>query len=109
MTSPQNKFDATAAYGDTLEQLADNTSLLWILRSVAVEQPHYSVSDIRELEQRINAQLDGLMASIEQSWQCCLQALEPGEPGEVFTAAVLAFRSHDVKKIQVAIEAGLGN
>ncbi len=109
MTTPQNKYDATAAYGDTFEQLADNASFLWILRSIAVEQPHYSISDLRELEQRIDAQLDGLMASIEQSWQCCLQALEPGEPGEVFTAAVLAFRSHDVKKIQTAIEAGLEN
>ncbi|MCP3852889.1 MAG: hypothetical protein GY694_22075, partial [Gammaproteobacteria bacterium] len=64
MTIPQNKFDATSAYGDTLEQLADNASFLWILRSIAVEQPHYSVSDILELEQRIDAQLDGLMTSI---------------------------------------------
>ncbi|MCP4234071.1 MAG: TIGR02270 family protein [Aestuariibacter sp.] len=98
-----------SAYGDIFEQFADNASFLWILRSIAVEQPHYSVSDIRELEQRIDAQLDGLMTSIEQSWQSCLQGLELGEPGEVFTAAALAFRSHDVKKIQTVIEAGLGS
>ncbi|MCP4494614.1 MAG: hypothetical protein GY820_46035, partial [Gammaproteobacteria bacterium] len=109
LTKDETRERRLSAYGEIFEQLTDNTSLLWILRSVAVEQPHYSVADLRELEQRIDAQLDGLMASIEQSWQCCLQALEPGEPGEVFTAAVLAFRSHDVKKIQVAIEAGLGN
>ena len=98
-----------SAYGEIFEQLTDNASFLWILRSIAVEQPHYSVSDVLELEQRIDAQLDGLMTSIEQSWQCCLDALEIGEPGEVFTATVLAFRSHDVKKIQIAIEAGLNN
>ena len=103
---PQNTIKA---YAEIFEQFADNASFLWVLRSVAVEQPHYSKDDIKELEQRIDAQLDGLMTSIEQSWSACLEALEIQEPGETFTAAVLAFRSHDVKKIQAAIEAGLVN
>lgn len=99
----------TSAYGAVIDQFADNASFLWILRSIAVEQPHYSVKDVRELEQRIDAQIDGLMTSIEQSWQICLDALELNEPGEVFTATILAFRSHDVNKIQASVEAGLIN
>ena len=51
----------------------------------------------------------GLMASTEQSWLTCLDALELNEPGEIFTAAILAFRCHDVKKIQTVVEAGLTN
>lgn len=103
---PQNTFKA---YGEVFDQFADNASFLWLLRSIAVEQPHFSKEDILELEQRIDAQLDGLMTSIEHSWPVCLEALELQEPGETFTAAILAFRSHDVKKIQAAIEAGLAN
>lgn len=99
----------SSAYGAVFDQFADNASFLWILRSIAVEQPHYSVNDVGELEQRIDAQLDGLMTSIDQSWQICLAALELNEPGEVFAATNLAFRSHDIKKIQAAVEAGFIN
>ena len=104
-----SRNNPTDAYGEIFGQFADNASFLWVLRSIAVDQPHYSLNDIRELDQRLNAQLDGLMTSIEQSWNICLDALELKEPGEVFTAAILAFRSHDVNKIQVAVEVGLTN
>ena len=99
----------SGAYSDIVDKFIDNASFLWILRSLAVNQPNYSLPDIRQLEQRIDAQLDGLMTAPEQSWQSCLQALQYEEPGEVFTAAVLAFRSGDVEKIQLAVEAGLAN
>ena len=97
------------AYREIYEQFVDNASFLWVLRSIAVNQPHYNVADIDELEQRIEAQLDGLMTDVEVAWEICLQALELEEPGEVFTAAVIAFRSHDVLKIQKTIETGLSN
>ena len=97
------------AYKDIYEQYVDEASFLWILRSIAVEQPHYNINRLHELEQRIEAQLDGLMTSVEEAWELCLDALDVGEPGEVFTASVVAFRSHDVKKIQIAIEAGLSS
>ncbi len=101
--------NAAESYREIHSQMADNASFLWILRAIAVEQPHYSLNDVRALEQRIDAQLDGLMTSIDQSWRICLEALALNEPGEVFTAAILAFRSHDVNKIQMAVEAGLAN
>jgi len=103
---PDNRMNA---YRDIYEQYVDQASFLWILRSIAVEQPHYSVADLHELEQRIEAQLDGLMTAVEDAWDICLQALELEEPGEVFTATVIAFRSHDISKIQKAIEVGLIN
>ncbi|MCP4429837.1 MAG: TIGR02270 family protein [Gammaproteobacteria bacterium] len=103
LNSPSN------AYGDIVDKLVDNASFLWVLRSIAVKQPHYYPGDIQLLEQRLEAQLDGMMTSIEQSWQACLESLEYNEPGEVFTAAVLAFRSKDPIKIQHAVEAGFVN
>ena len=103
---PNSKMNA---YREIYEQYVDDASFLWVLRSIAVEQPHYNAADIYELEQRIEAQLDGLMTAVEDAWELCLQALELDGPGEVFTATVIAFRSHDVAKIQKAIEAGLSN
>ena len=103
---PNKKMNA---YREIYEQFVDDASFLWVLRSIAVEQPHYNAADIYELEHRIEAQLDGLMTAVEDAWEICLQALELEEPGEVFTASVIAFRSHDVAKIQKTIETGLAN
>jgi uncharacterized protein (TIGR02270 family) len=95
------------AYLDIYEQFAVDSSFLWLLRSIAVNQPHYAPGEIGELETRIDANLDGLMTAPEESWAICRDALELGEPGEAFTAAILAFRSLDAHKIQTAVEAGL--
>lgn len=96
-------------YRDIFEQYVVEASFLWLLRSLAVDLPHYTMEDIAELEQRINAQLDGLMTSIEIGWETCEAALELGEPGEIFTAMVVALRSHESSKIQIAVEHGLAN
>lgn len=97
------------AYQTHFDQLVDSVSFLWILRSIAVDQPNYYKSDILELEQRIEDCLDGLMTSIELAWPLCADALDLAEPGEVFTAAVVAFRSHDMNHIQQVVDIGLSN
>jgi uncharacterized protein (TIGR02270 family) len=102
-----NYLNTRNAYKDIYEQYVDEASFLWILRSIAVDQPHYDASDIFELEQRIDAQLDGLMTSMDLGWQVCEDVLTMQEPGEVFTAMVVAMRSHEPGKIQTAVEAGL--
>lgn len=102
-----NYLNQRYAYKDIYEQYVDEASFLWLLRSVAVEQPHYQASDILELEQRIEAQLDGLMTSMDIGWQVCEDVLTMQEPGEIFTAMNIAMRSHEPGKIQLAVEAGL--
>lgn len=97
------------AYKEIYEQFVEESSFLWGLRSVAIEEPNQTLSDIQELEQRIDAQIDGIMSSIEDAWEICLESLASEGPGEVFTASVVAFKSHDMSKIQKAIEAGLSN
>ncbi len=94
---------------DVYEQYVNNASFLWVLRSVVIEQSHYEASDLFELEQRIDAQLDGLMISLDIGWQACEEALKLQEPGEVFTAMMIAMRSHEIYKIQKAVEIGLEN
>jgi len=104
-----NTVKSTNAFADFYRQLVDDTSFLWILRSVAMEQPHYTLSDISSLEERISTNLNGIMSSLEHGWKACESALELEEPGEVFTSMVIAMRSHEPEKIQRAVEAGLSN
>lgn len=108
MISSVDALDAHP-YRDIFDQYVDNASFLWVLRSFAVKQPHYTSSDILNLEQRIQSQLDGLMTSIDLAWSVCLDALEQEDSGEVFVSSVIAFRSHDIKKIQKSVEVGLSN
>lgn len=97
-----------SAYIGIYERYADDAAFLWHLRSLVVDQPHYTFRDLIGLDQRIQAHLDGLMTAPADAWKICGQAMSIQEPGEVFTAAVLAFRSLDVGKIQAVVESGLG-
>jgi uncharacterized protein (TIGR02270 family) len=105
----QERTDAAKAYRGIYEQYADEASFLWLLRSIAVDQPHYTPADIGDLERRIQANLDGLMTNLELGWTVCENALELEEPGEVFAAAVTAFRSRDMTHIQQVVEVALAD
>ncbi len=107
--SLQNYLNTQHAYVHTYERYASDTAFLWLLRSQAATQPHYTARDILALEHRIEAGLDGLTTSVDMGWQACEEALELQEPGEVFTTMVIALRSHEAHKIQKAVEAGLEN
>lgn len=95
------------AFRDVYEQYVTDASFLWVLRNVGIHQPHYTVADIQDIDRRIDANLDGLMTSLDLSWELCLEALDIGQAGEIFTVAVVAFRSRDVEKIKAAVSEGL--
>ena len=95
------------AYRETFECAVVDAAFLWLRRVYAVDAPHYTRSDLAELEQRLDAQLDILMSSPDLGWSACEAALELQQPGEAFTAAVVALRSHDIGKIQTVIQSGL--
>ena len=104
-----NDLTSHTAYSNYYEQYVIDASFLWVLRSIALHQPHYYSEDILDLEKRIDAQIDGLMTSPELGWSVCEQALELEEPGEVFTAMLIAMRSYDTTKIQKAVEVGIAS
>ena len=101
--------DNSSPFSSNYEQYINESSFLWILRSISINEPHNDSNDIAALEGRIEAQLNGLMTSIDIGWQAAEQALELQEPGEVFTATVIAMRSHDSSKIKTAVDAGLNS
>ncbi len=92
-----------------IDQHAEEAAFLWLLRDVAVKEPHYSLKDLAELDNRVEAHLDGLRISGEVGWETCLKALEIGEPGEVFAASVLAFESGEGQRIDKVLKTALAN
>lgn len=72
---------------------AGEAAFLWLLRDMAVGQPHYKLKDLAKLDERLEAHLDGLRVAGDEGWEISKGELSLNEPGEVFTAAVLAFES----------------
>jgi uncharacterized protein (TIGR02270 family) len=91
---------------DIVTQHAEEAAFLWLLRDIAVSAPHYSLADLSELDNRVEAHLDGLRIAGEAGWEICKEALSIGEVGEVFAAAVLAFESGDNARIQEVLKVG---
>lgn len=92
------------AHQNIYEQFANDAAFLWVLRSIAVKQSNYFLTDLNALEKRIDDHLDGLMTGADASWKVCIDAMSIKQMGEAFIAAVIAFRSLDVDKIQQVIE-----
>jgi uncharacterized protein (TIGR02270 family) len=85
---------------------AEEASFLWVLRSAAVAAPHYELVDLAKLDQRVEANLDGLRIAGEAGWEICKEALSTEEPSELFAAAVLAFESCKKDRLDAVLEAG---
>src|SRR5881628_2349581 len=91
-----------------VEQHAEEASFLWLLRDAAVSQPHYSLADLAKLDNRVEAHLDGLRVAGNAGWEICKKAMEEGDAGEVFAAAVLAFESMEDEHLQAVLKVGAG-
>jgi uncharacterized protein (TIGR02270 family) len=87
-----------------VEQHAEEAAFLWTARDRAAHSPNYSLNDLSALDERVEAHLDGLRVAKQFGWQLCAQALNNGEPGTVFAAAVLAFDGGDTGRIQRVLE-----
>jgi uncharacterized protein (TIGR02270 family) len=89
-----------------VEQHAEEAAFLWLLRDAAVQAPHYSLNDLADIDERVEAHIDGLRVAGEAGWSFCVDALAQEEAGEVFAAAVLAFESGQDQHIKMVLEAG---
>jgi len=87
-----------------LSQHASASPFLWQLRSRAVAAPHFDLSDLSSIDERLDAHIDGLRIADEDGWQLCKKELPWEEPGEIFAAAVLALESGDQSKIQSVLK-----
>lgn len=83
-----------------VEQHAEESSFLWILRNYAVHAPHYKLKDLARLDDRVEAHLDGLRIAGQEGWKLCEEGLNIEKAGEVFSAAVLALESKDPARLE---------
>jgi uncharacterized protein (TIGR02270 family) len=90
---------------DIITQHAEEASFLWFLRSLAVYAPHYSLVDLAELDNRVEAHLDGLRIAADSGWNVCKGALAQEGPGEVFAAATIAFGNGNEDRVEIVLEA----
>lgn len=91
---------------DIISQHMEEAIFLWLLRKTAIEKPPYDLSSLVELDNRLEAHLDGLRIAGNEGWEICKQELKWEEAGEVFTAAYLAFESDDALRIHEVLEVG---
>jgi uncharacterized protein (TIGR02270 family) len=89
-----------------LGQHAEGAANLWFRRDRAVLQPHYRLADLAKLDGQLEGQLDGLRVAGQAGWAAAEHELRWREPGEVFSAAVLAFESGDEARIERVLVLG---
>jgi len=76
---------------DIISEHASEAAFLWLFRDQAVRSPAYTLDDLAELDERLEAHLDGLRLAGEEAWHICQQEFGWGDPGEIFTGAIIAF------------------
>lgn len=96
--------DNSKIIANVVEQHAENAAFLWLLRDAAIKEPHYKLKDLIKLDDRVEANIDGLRIGAEPAWEICHQALEMQEAGEVFCAGVLALESRQGKRLDAVME-----
>ena len=83
-----------------LSQHAEDAAMLGLQRAAAVCAPKYSLKDLEKLDDRLEAQIDGLRIAGAHGWSICLEQLAFEEAGEVFAAGVLALESGEPGSIE---------
>jgi uncharacterized protein (TIGR02270 family) len=89
---------------DIVDQHFEEASFLWSLRDVAATATNYSLQDLIELDERVEAHIDGLRVAGNHGWILCKDGLDHEEPGTVFVASIIAFESADAEKIEFIVE-----
>jgi len=91
---------------EIVDQYIDMVPFLWTQRNRAIDAPYYSLKDLSDLDDRLEAHIDGLRVAGDPGWDLCEAALEEDDPGLVFAAGVLAFENFDGERIDTVVSQG---
>jgi uncharacterized protein (TIGR02270 family) len=89
---------------DIIDQHYENSASLWLMRDNAVEGPLFKLSDLVRLDERIEANVDGLRIAKTCGWSASPDDLKDGEGGSFFVAGVLAAEGGDPGRFNEIIE-----
>jgi len=90
---------------EVVAQHAEDAAFLWFSRDRAVRAPHYYLKDLARLDERVEANVDGLRVAGQVGWDLASEALKQEGPGELFAAAVLAFETKKAERLAVVFDA----
>ena len=102
-TVTPSRYGAEVLRG-VVEQHAEDAAFLWEMRCGAVESLDTVLPALARLDERVEANLDGLRIAGEAGFRLALAATERGELGEVFAAAVLALESGRAERVRRLID-----
>lgn len=88
---------------DIVEQHIEEASFLWLQHMNAVSRPDYSLHDITELDEYIDANLEGVYLGNETAWEIC-ESLLKEDIEYLFSATVLAFRRDNKAWKKIALK-----
>jgi uncharacterized protein (TIGR02270 family) len=91
---------------DVVSQHGEEAAFLWLLRDSASTAPNYTAKVLGELDERVEAHLEGLRIAGDWGWELCCEQLQQEGAGEVFAAAALAFGSGFPERIQKVLGTG---
>jgi uncharacterized protein (TIGR02270 family) len=94
-------------FPEIVAQHAEEAAFLWLLRNEATHAPNYDLHDLAELDERVDAHLDGLRVAGAKGWEACRQELQWREAGEVFAAAHVALQSRIGRRVHQVLDVAL--
>jgi len=83
-----------------IEQYVDEVPFLYSFRKNASIAPDYVLDELAELDERLEANICGLLMMGDVAWDMCEEALALDREGDVFTLTLLAIELNDLKRLQ---------
>ncbi|MCO5066554.1 MAG: hypothetical protein M9924_19410 [Rhizobiaceae bacterium] len=84
---------------------AEDAAFLWSRRRLEIDGPFLDATEIGRIDQRLEANLEGLMAAGEAGWQAALNRFEDyAEPPELFVIGAIALRSGEDAALGKALD-----
>lgn len=74
---------------------ADEVSFLWLQRTYAIYAPNYSSQQFADLDERLEAHIDGLRVAGDEGWRLAEAALKNEGPEDFFPASLLGIEAAD--------------
>src|SRR5262245_32729461 len=73
-----------------LDEHVEEARFVWLQRCAAVSAPNFSPRQFADLDERLEAHIDGLRVAGAVGWNLAQEALDSGEAEDFFPASVLA-------------------
>jgi uncharacterized protein (TIGR02270 family) len=95
MSFGESYQEMAASMSSLISEHADEASFLWLQRSSAVHAPNYAPQQFADLDEHLEAHIDGLRVADDEGWRLAEATLENEGPEDFFPAAVLALEAQD--------------